>query len=99
MRKLYFDTVLYTEGALRLLIESMGADRCLFGSECPGVGSGVNPKTGHYIAPLIAGFDWLSAAEKKGHLRRQGAEGLQPRRLSGPWATFAKRKKGRAPCG
>jgi predicted TIM-barrel fold metal-dependent hydrolase len=60
--------VLYTEGALRLLIETMGADRCLFGSECPGVGSGMNPATGHtmdHIAPLIAGFDWLSAAEKK----------------------------------
>ncbi|HWL47659.1 MAG TPA: amidohydrolase family protein [Sphingomonadaceae bacterium] len=68
MRNLYFDTVLYTEGALRLLIETVGADRCLFGSECPGVGSGINPKTGHtmdHIAPVIASFDWLSDAEKK----------------------------------
>jgi 4-oxalmesaconate hydratase/OH-DDVA meta-cleavage compound hydrolase len=68
MRKLYFDTVLYTEGALRLLIETVGADRCLFGSECPGVGSGVNPATGQtmdHIAPAIAAFDWLSDAEKK----------------------------------
>ena len=37
LRHLYFDTVLYSEGALRLLIETVGADRCLFGSECPGV--------------------------------------------------------------
>lgn len=68
LRNLYFDTVLYTAGALRLLIESVGADRCLFGSECPGVGSGMNPATGHtmdHIAPIIAGFDWLSGAEKK----------------------------------
>ncbi|HVO94273.1 MAG TPA: amidohydrolase family protein [Terriglobales bacterium] len=68
MRKLYFDTVLYSEEALRLLIKTVGADRCLFGAECPGVGSTVNPKTGRTmddIKPYIEGFDWLSGAEKK----------------------------------
>jgi len=67
MRQLYFDTVLYSEGALRLLIETVGADRCLFGAECPGVGSTVDPATGRTrddIRPLIEGFDWLSAADK-----------------------------------
>ncbi len=77
LRNLYFDTVLYTEGALRLLIETVGADRCLFGSECPGVGSkvvGEDGKTMDHIAPIIAGFDWLSDAEKtmifEGNARR-----------------------------
>lgn len=68
LRHLYFDTVLYSEGALRLLIETVGADRCLFGSECPGVGSKIDPKTGETmddIAPIIESFDWLSAADKK----------------------------------
>ena len=47
MRKnLWFDTVMYTPEALRLLIEVMGADRLLFGTECPGTGSAINPKTG-----------------------------------------------------
>jgi OH-DDVA meta-cleavage compound hydrolase len=67
MRKLYYDTVLYTEGALRLLIETVGPDRCLFGSECPGVGSAINPATGRTfddIRGLIEGFEWLSAGEK-----------------------------------
>jgi OH-DDVA meta-cleavage compound hydrolase len=53
---------------LRLLIKTVGADRCLFGAECPGVGSAVNPKTGRTmddIKPLIEGFEWLSAAEKR----------------------------------
>src|SRR5690606_12786140 len=36
MRQLYYDTVLYTEDALKLLIQTVGPDRCLFGSECPG---------------------------------------------------------------
>jgi 4-oxalmesaconate hydratase/OH-DDVA meta-cleavage compound hydrolase len=67
MRKLYFDTVLYTPEALRLLIKTVGAERCLFGSECPGVGSAVHPDTGRQmddIAPCIHGFDWLGEAEK-----------------------------------
>lgn len=68
LRYLYFDTVLYTEEALRLLIKTVGVDRCLFGAECPGVGSAVDPLTGHTldnIAPHIAGFDWLTDDEKQ----------------------------------
>lgn len=68
LRKLYFDTVLYSEGALRLLIETVGAERCLFGSECPGVGSkatGADGKTMDDIAPIIAGFKWLSDGDKR----------------------------------
>jgi predicted TIM-barrel fold metal-dependent hydrolase len=68
MRNIYFDTVLYSEEALRLLIKTVGADRCLFGSECPGVGSTVDTSTGRTrddIRPVIAGFDWLSAADKQ----------------------------------
>lgn len=68
MRKLYYDTVLYSEEGLRLLIKTVGVDRCLFGAECPGVGSTINPTTGRTfddIKPFIEGFDWLSAADKK----------------------------------
>jgi OH-DDVA meta-cleavage compound hydrolase len=68
LRKLYFDTVLYTPAALRLLIETIGPEHCLFGTECPGVGSSIDPETGETmddIAPYIERFDWLSAADKK----------------------------------
>jgi 4-oxalmesaconate hydratase len=68
MRHLYFDTVLYSEEALRLLIKTVGADRCLYGSECPGVGSAINPKTGRTmddIKPFIDGFEWLSATDRQ----------------------------------
>lgn len=68
LRKLYFDTVLYTPAALRLLIETIGPEHCLFGTECPGVGSAINPETGATmddIAPYIERFDWLSAADKQ----------------------------------
>ena len=68
MRKLYYDTVLYSEEALSLLIKTVGADRCLFGAECPGVGSTIDPATGRTrddIAPMIQAFDWLSEADKQ----------------------------------
>jgi predicted TIM-barrel fold metal-dependent hydrolase len=68
MKNLWFDTTLYTPLALELLIKTVGVDRCLFATECPGTGSATNPDTGRYmddIAPMIKGFDWLSAGDKK----------------------------------
>ncbi len=68
MCKLYYDTVLYTEDALRLLIKTVGAERCLFGSECPGVGSAVNPDTGRQfddVRALIEKIEWLTAEQKR----------------------------------
>lgn len=68
MRKLYYDTVLYTPDALELLIKTVGADRVLFGAECPGVGSAINPDTGltfDNIVPHLRGFDWLSEADRR----------------------------------
>jgi OH-DDVA meta-cleavage compound hydrolase len=77
MRNLYYDTVLYTPEAIELLVKTVGADRCLFGSECPGTGSAVDPVTGHDVDDLrrhIDGFDWLSPADKaliyEGNARR-----------------------------
>ena len=68
MRRLYYDTVLYTEDALRLLIKTMGVERCLFGTECPGVGSSVDPESGRSmdnVRPMIDKIEWLSAEEKQ----------------------------------
>jgi predicted TIM-barrel fold metal-dependent hydrolase len=67
MRNMYFDTVLYSKEALELLIKVIGADRLLYGSECPGVGSSVNHETGETYdrtVPLIENIDWLSAADR-----------------------------------
>jgi len=68
LRRLYFDTVLYTAQALELLFKTVGPDRCLFGTERPGVGTAKDPKTGKWmddVKSYIDGFDWLSAADKK----------------------------------
>lgn len=68
MQKLNFDTALYTREALELLLKTVGVENCLFGSECPGVGSAVDPCTGRTmdeIKPHFEAMDWLSAADKK----------------------------------
>ena len=68
MRRLYYDTVLYTEDALRLLIKTIGVDRCLFGTECPGVGSSVDPESGRSmdnVRPMIEKIEWITAEEKQ----------------------------------
>jgi OH-DDVA meta-cleavage compound hydrolase len=67
-RKLYYDTVLYTADALELLIKTMGHERCLFGAECPGVGSTIDPASGRTlddVRPMIERIEWLSAAQKQ----------------------------------
>ena len=68
LRNLYFDTVLYTPLACELLIKTVGADRCVFGTERPGVGTAKNPETGKWmddVKAYIDSFDWLSAEDQK----------------------------------
>ena len=67
MRRLYYDTVLYTPEALELLVKVVGVDHVLYGAECPGVGSAIDPDTGRTfddIVPHIQAFDWLDDADK-----------------------------------
>jgi 4-oxalmesaconate hydratase len=67
MRRLYYDTVLYTRDALELLIKTVGVEQVLYGAECPGVGSAMNPDTGctfDDIVPQIREIAWLSEADK-----------------------------------
>ncbi|MDF5756942.1 amidohydrolase family protein [Spongiactinospora sp. TRM90649] len=67
LRRLYFDSCLYTQDALELLLRTVGADRCLFGSEKPGTGSARNPETGRWfddIHLLIEDIGWLSGDER-----------------------------------
>ncbi|HIY67373.1 MAG TPA: amidohydrolase [Candidatus Agrococcus pullicola] len=63
LRKLYYDTCLYTQDSIELLIRAVGSDRTVFGSEKPGTGSHVDPNTGRWIDDihlLIEDIDWLT---------------------------------------
>jgi len=53
LKRLWFDTVLYSPEAIELLVRVVGPDRCLFGAEMPGVGSSVNPETGETFDTLL----------------------------------------------
>jgi OH-DDVA meta-cleavage compound hydrolase len=68
MRNLWYDTVLYSADSLELLFKTVGPDRCLFGTERPGVGTVKDPKTGKWLDEtryIIEGFDWVSDADKR----------------------------------
>ncbi|MBV5263691.1 amidohydrolase family protein [Pinisolibacter aquiterrae] len=67
LRRLYFDTVLYSREAIELLIKVVGPDHCVFGAEMPGVGSAINPETGETfdtIIPYIRDCDFITEDEK-----------------------------------
>jgi OH-DDVA meta-cleavage compound hydrolase len=67
LKKLYFDTALYNTESLDLLFRIVGADRCLFGTERPGAGAKMNPRTGKWyddIMPLIEGLPVLTQSDK-----------------------------------
>ncbi|GAA1016457.1 4-oxalomesaconate hydratase [Acrocarpospora pleiomorpha] len=68
LRRLWFDTVLHNPASLRLLLETVGPDRCLFGTERPGSGSVADPRTGRHlddIKPVIDAMPGLSEGEKQ----------------------------------
>ena len=67
LRKLYYDTCLYTQDSIELLLRAVGVDRCMFGSEKPGVGSTRDPATGRWIDDihlLIDDIEWLDDGER-----------------------------------
>jgi predicted TIM-barrel fold metal-dependent hydrolase len=66
-KKLNYDTCLYTPEALELLLKVMGSTCCMFGTESPGAGSSVNPRTGlamDDLKPVIESFAWLTQADR-----------------------------------
>ena len=68
LKKLYFDTALYSKESLELLFKIVGPDRCLFGTERPGAGSKEDPRTGRWyddVRPQIESIDFLSDDDKK----------------------------------
>ena len=68
LRRLYFDTVLYNQESLDFLFRIVGTDRCMFGTENPGSGSALDPRTGQTLddlRPVIESIGWLTAEEAR----------------------------------
>jgi predicted TIM-barrel fold metal-dependent hydrolase len=67
LQQFYFDTVLHYPLALELLFKTVGASRCLFGTERPGSGSTTDPSTGRPfddLRPVIESMDFLTDEER-----------------------------------
>ena len=67
LRKMYFDTCMYSQEGIECLIKVVGADRCLFGTETPGMGMARRPDGRSYdnVEDYVNGVQWLSEAERK----------------------------------
>jgi predicted TIM-barrel fold metal-dependent hydrolase len=67
LKKLYFDTVLYSQNAMELLIKEIGPDNLVMGSELPGTGTAIDPRTGKQfddVGAYIDNIEWLSTEDK-----------------------------------
>jgi 4-oxalmesaconate hydratase len=68
LRKIHFDTVLYSSEALELLFRVVGPGNCLFGTERPGTGAVVDPRTGRSLddlKPVIDALDVLTDEDRR----------------------------------
>jgi len=77
MNNVFFDTCVYHQPGIDLLLKVIPADNILFASEMVGAVKGVDPETGHYYDDTkryIDGIDWVSKADKekifRGNVRR-----------------------------
>jgi predicted TIM-barrel fold metal-dependent hydrolase len=68
LQKFYFDTVLYNQEGLELLLKVVGSERCMFGTENPGTGTYKDPKTGKMLddlKPVIESIPSITEKQKK----------------------------------
>lgn len=65
LRRFWFDTVLHFPPALAYLISTVGADRVLFGTERPGSGSVVDPRTGRELDDFKTVLDEMPGIDDK----------------------------------
>ena len=77
LKNVFFDTCVYHQPGIDLLLKVIPVDNILFASEMVGAVRGIDPETGNYYDDTkryIDAIDWLSAADKQkifeGNVRR-----------------------------
>lgn len=81
IKRLYFDTTVYSAEAMQMLVKVVGADNILFASEMLGGVNAVDPRTGRMFddnQPLLDAIGWLSE-EDRGKIFEQNARTAYPR--------------------
>ncbi len=67
LNNVFFDTCVYHQPGIDLLLKVVPADNILFASEMVGAVRGIDPRTGHHYDDTkryIDNIDWVSAADK-----------------------------------
>jgi len=77
IKKLYFDTAIYSQEAVETLIKTVGVDNVLFASEMVGAANAIDPENGRWFddtKPYIDGIPWLTDEDRyklfEGNVRR-----------------------------
>jgi 4-oxalmesaconate hydratase len=68
IKKLYFDTAIYSQDAVETLIKVVGVDNVLFASEMVGAVNTIDPATGRWFddtKPYLDGIAWLTDADRQ----------------------------------
>ena len=68
IKRLYFDTTVYSREAMEMLIRVVGVDNIVFASEMLGGVTTVDPKTGRFFddnKPCVDAIDWLAAEDRR----------------------------------
>jgi 4-oxalmesaconate hydratase len=68
LNNVFFDTCVYHQPGIELLLKVMPADNILFASEMVGAIRGIDPQTGYYFDDTkryIDAIDWVSADDKR----------------------------------
>jgi 4-oxalmesaconate hydratase len=68
IKRLYFDTTVYSQEAMELLIKVVGVDNVMFASEMLGGVTTVDPRTGRFFddnKPCLDAISWLTDEDRK----------------------------------
>ena len=68
IKRLYFDTTVYSLEAMEMLIRVVGVDNIVFASEMLGGVTTVDPKTGRFFddnKPCLDAISWLTAEDRQ----------------------------------
>jgi 4-oxalmesaconate hydratase len=68
IRRLYFDTAIYSREAVELLIRAVGVDNVLFASELIGAANAIDPDTGisyDHTRRYLDGIEWLTDQDRQ----------------------------------
>ncbi len=80
MKNVFFDTCVYHQPGIDLLVEVIDIDNILFGSEMVGAVRGIDPETGHYFDDTKRYIDALSIPEQdKRRIYELNARRVYPR--------------------